>query len=111
MTELAACTLAFTRACLARWGRWAFDASGGYPTAAAYVARARGAQIVPEGVLAVDQVIARLPAEGEAHLQRRLLDHYLRSRPLSELIEQTGITRRTYFRRLEEAQYAVHVRL
>ena len=105
-------SFAYTCAALNAWGRWSLHRIGGYPTASAHVPRVRGRVSAPEGVLAVDTVVARLgQIAEERHLQRRLIRHYQRDCAVRELLTRLGTNSRRYYDELEEAQWAVHVRL
>jgi hypothetical protein len=62
--------------------------------------------------MAVDAVIAQLgQIPEERHLQRRLLIHYQRNCGVREVLRRLQVNPRVYYDGLEEAQWAVHVRL
>ena len=105
-------SFAYTSAVLNAWGRWSLNRAGGYPTASAHVPKAKGRVEPPEGVIAVDTVIAVIGMDPtERHLQRRLIVHYQRECAVRELLRRLGVHSRRYYVELEEAQWAVHVRL
>lgn len=112
MNRVATYSFAYTQAALNAWGRWSLHRIGGYPTASAHVPRVRGRVSAPDGVLAVDMVIAHLGMiPEERHLQQRLIKHYQRDCAVRELLVRLNTNSRRYYDALEEAQYAVHVRL
>jgi hypothetical protein len=62
--------------------------------------------------MAVDAVVAHIGQDPtERHLQRRLIVHYQRDCAVRELLARLGVGSRKYYDDLEEAQWAVHVRL
>jgi len=111
VTQVVPYSFAYTQATLNVWGRWSLHRVGGYPTAWNMEMRISGRGEPPEGVMAVDGAIARLAHDGERHLQRRLIVHYQRDCAVRELLARLGINSRRYYDELEEAQWAVHVRL
>jgi len=113
VTQVLPHSFLYTQASLNAWGRWSLHRVGGYPTASSHVPRVRGRVSAPEGVLAVDVVVAHLGlVPDERHLQRRLIQHYQRDCAVRALMQRLLInSMRTYYDQLEEAQWAVHVRL
>ena len=112
MAEIAACSFAYTLLTLGIWGRWSLCRIGGYPAASSHVPRVRGRGEPPTGVMAVDAVLGAIGRDrDERHLQRRIFTHYHRDSGIRELVRRLGISTATYYDQLEEAQWAVHVRL
>ena len=102
----------YTQALLNAWGRWSQHRIGGYPAAWSMASNIKGTGEPPEGVIAVDTVIAVIGMDPtERHLQRRLIVHYQRDCAIRELLKRLEIHSRRYYDELEEAQWAVHVRL
>ena len=100
----------YTCGTLNEWARWSRHSVGGYPSASAHVPRVRGRAEPPERVLVCDAVLVVLGVE-EHHLQQRIIKHYQRDCGIREILRQLGISTRRYYDDLEEAQWAVHVRL
>ena len=97
---------------LALWARWARLTGLGYPTSSAFVFKVRGLGRMPDEALQVDHVmveIQRDPAEQQHAFMLR--HHYLEQRPAREKIQALRMSSRTYYNRLDEAQWAVHARL
>jgi len=113
MTQTLPYSFAYTQAALNAWGRWSQNRVGGFPTASSHVPRVRGRVAPPEGVLAVDVVVAHLgQIPDERHLQRRLIRHYQRDCAIRALMQRLMInSMRVYYDQLEEAQWAVHILL
>ena len=104
--------LSYTRAVLALWARWARLTGLGYPSSSAFVFKARGRGQMPAEAECIDQtflLLQRDPVELQnAYIVRF---HYLEEKNFSEKLAALEVSKSTYYRRLDDAQWAVHVRL
>ena len=105
--------ISYTRALLSLWSRWGRVRVLGYPRSSAFVPKPQGGHNeAPPEVVMVDRVVASLGNDPDDRQHQRVLRyHYLSDGSVRQRIKGAKVSSRTYYRWLDEAQWAVHVRL
>ena len=103
-----------TKALLTLWGHWGGRINLGYPTTSSgpwrlisYRTPTWTHENPDPQVLEVDKAVSKV----EPEYKRLLSDRYQWQKPRFDICRQYGWSTATYYRRLGEAQWAVHVTL
>ena len=105
--------LLYTRTLLSQWGRYGREPEHGYPQCSAFVSTVRAtSHEMPELVSLVDKIVGQITKMREEHHHGLMLrEHYLRHDTVRERLKRLRWSARRYYQSLDEAQWAVHVRL
>lgn len=98
-----------TRDRLRRWGKWAGGGvPGGYPRKAAFaqerIQRSLVMDAVDRDILRVDELVKRADFDD----RQVLIRHYCSDGTPLEKAMRSGLTKRIYFAKLEDAQWFIH---
>lgn len=103
--------LTYARIRLREWGRWSKHSNSGFPTMSAFVRQCFGRSTVdpdpPNAVMEIEGIVRR----AETRDKEVLILVYCQTGSMRAIAERLGIPKSTLHRRLEWAEWYVHLEL